>query len=101
MVKRLESPICSDVLMWGTWQLGGVVRFIHGPGTDGPFLFFTARVLEVSGREGLPRGRALRQSRHQHSWQRVPRGKIRTLFKVTLVSFVFGWELDESFTVSL
>lgn len=55
---------------------------------DCPFLFPAARVLEVSGREGLPRGCALRQGGHQHSRQRVPSGEVRTLFKVTVASFV-------------
>lgn len=41
-----------------------------------------ARVLEASGREGLPRGRPLRQGGHQHPRQRVPSGEVRTVLKV-------------------
>lgn len=50
-----------------------------------------ARVLEVSGREGLPRSRALRQGRHQHSRQRVPGGEVRTVFKVMGDTLVCIW----------
>lgn len=53
-----------------------------------------ARVLAVSGGEGLPRGGALRQGGHQHSRQRVPRGEIGTIFKVELDLLSAFWGLD-------
>lgn len=51
-------------------------------GADAPLP--AARVLAARGGEGLPRGRALRQGGHQHPWQRLPGGEVRTVFKVPL-----------------
>lgn len=60
-----------------------------------------ARVLAVSGREGLPRGSALWQGGHEHSRQRVPGGKVGTLLKVKSGSVVHAGGLMASLPAHL
>lgn len=67
------GPLC------GTWAS---LRRVHSGAAHRASPLPAARVLEVSGREGLPRGCALRQGGHQHARQRVPGGEVRTVFKV-------------------
>lgn len=62
----------------------------------------TARVLANSGAEGLPRGGALWEGGHKHTWKRLPRGQVRALLKVRafLSSVPFGPESLSSFLYS-